>query len=676
LCSADDEVYAANATIDDAAIDADFTLTAQWTPVTYNITYNLYDGTNSGSNPATYNVETATITLQAPSKGHDRFEGWYSTYSAGVYSDQVTSIPLGSHGDITLHAKWAERHHIEFFKEGVSIGEMWRAEDENIEDAVAGQGSVPSDPSAPTACSSKVFMGWSESEIDDETDDEPADLMKPAAGTVDEDKHYYAVWATESTSSGAVTVFNDAFQQVTNGDAYDDNKAKADKYTGTCVYGTGTAGEARMSSSKNAGSLDIDLSDKTLASSFTITFKLKRYSTETGSVTLSCIDEGSTASFGSSPFSYPTGDDNWHDCSSTVTSVNAATQSVHFASTSGKRVYIKDIVITQTGTIYSYSAYSTSCCATNVTLSHNSPEHGTIAFGKTKVGTCGDQDVTLTITPEAGYQLHSYEVATGSGKVSATADPAISLDNNSSAVQNITLTFADEANGAYDVTASFTKMVPAAWTWTYKSEAIPNPINLYVGQTATLNATYTPSGLLNSEQNYDVTKSANLTQTSKTYASPDIHYTFRADAAMDDGTVTLTNQINTSLTTTVHVHVDPLPRVHFEDLVHGKEFADVVATLSENALNPNKTTKTSVDWTTPNANTCEENHLHLVGWIRSDWPALEAYLAGTGDAPTTTAIVGAGNDGSGNAYFFAPNASINVLTFNGATFYAVWAEIK
>jgi hypothetical protein len=66
----------------------------------------------------------------------------------------------------------------------------------------------------------------------------------------------------------------------------------------------------------------------------------------------------------------------------------------------------------------------------------------------------------------------------------------------------------------------------------------------------------------------------------------------------------------------------------------------------------------------------------LVGWIREDWPALVAYLNGTGDAPTTTAIVGAGNDGSGNAYFFAPNASINVQTFDGVTFYAVWAEIK
>ena len=177
-----------------------------------------------------------------------------------------------------------------------------------------------------------------------------------------------------------------------------------------------------------------------------------------------------------------------------------------------------------------------------------------------------------------------------------------------------------------------------------------------------MDATYTPSGLLNSEQDYTVTKSANLTQTSKTYSSPDVHYTFRADAAMDDGTVTLTNKINTSLSTTVHVHVDELPRVHFVDLVHGKEFADVVATISDNALNPNKTMKTSVDWTTPNANDCEEQHLHLAGWILSTW-------ADANPDATHSEIAGAGATN-----FYAPGAAINVLTNNGNTYYAVWAK--
>ena len=633
----------------------------------------LDGGTNNVGNPATYNVTTATITLQDPTKGQDRFDGWYDNGS--FTGDPITSIPLGSHGNITLYAQWVTRHEIIFDADGVTTT-IYRADDEDLSASVAGQGSVPSDPSAPTACSSKVFVGWSESTIDGEADDEPGDLMKPAAGTVNADKHYYAVWATQASTSGPVTVFEDAlYGKAANNTTFD---TYGDWDSFGYVYGCGTSTEGvRVSSADNAGHLQLK-ANIGLASVDTIKFKIKSYGdTNGGKITLSSYSGAGTYDNSTSAEFTTTNTSSWEEKTCILRSADNTTD-IRFEGEGSKyRIYLKDIKITKAGTVYTYSAYSTSCCATNVTLSHNSPENGTIVFGKTKVPTCGDKEVSLTITPATGYQLHSYEVATGSGKVATkSVSPAILLDNNSSAAQNITLTFADEANGAYDVTASFSKMAPTAWAWTYKSEAIPNPINLYVGQTATLNATYTPSGLLNSEQNYNVTKSANLTQTSKTYATPDIHYTFRADATMDDGTVTLTNLINSSLTITVHVHVDPLPLTHFEDLVHGKAFADVEATLVDNALSATKTTPTSDDWATPNANTCEENHLHLVGWIRKDWPALVAYLAGTGDAPTTTAIVGAGNDGSGNAYFLSPGASINVQTFNDVTFYAVWAEIK
>ena len=669
LCSADDEVYDASATIDADAIDADFTLTAQWTPITYSISYELDGGTNSGSNPASYNVTTPTITLQDPTRDHDRFEGWYDN---GSYTgDAVTSIPLGSHGNITLYAKWAERHEIIFDADGATTT-IYRADDEDLSASVAGQGSVPDDPDAPTACSSKVFVGWSESEIDDETDDEPADLMKPAAGTVDADKHYYAVWAIESSESGTVYLYNDAFEQVTSGTAYGDKG----KWETSTVFGTGTAGEVRMSSNSSSGSMDLDLSDKTLATSITVTFKMKRYGTEAGSVTLSCMDDGSTASFGSSPFSYPSGDDNWHDYSSTVTSVNAKTQSIHFTSTSGKRVYVKDVVVSQIGTVYSYSAYSTSCCATKVTLSQNNPEHGTIAFGKTSVGTCDeDKNVSLTITPAAGYQLHSYEVATGDGKVGTkSVSPDIALDNNSNAAQNITLTFAEDANGAYAVTASFSLMTVTSWNWTLNSAAIPNPLNLYIGQSARLDVAYTPSGVDASKKTY--TRDKDNTYINWVGGLNANYSTISGRASTGENTTAVTFTHADGPETVVNVKVLPLPLTHFEDLVHGKAFDDVIATIEANALSATKTTPTSDDWTTPNANTCEENHLHLVGWIRSDWPALVAYLAGTGDQPSTSAITTAGNDDLDKAYFFEAGASINVQTFDGVTFYAVWGKFE
>ena len=70
----------------------------------YDITYNLDDGTNDTGNPATYTIETATITLIAPTKSGYTFGGWYN--NAGFSGSAVTEITLGSTGDIELWAKW------------------------------------------------------------------------------------------------------------------------------------------------------------------------------------------------------------------------------------------------------------------------------------------------------------------------------------------------------------------------------------------------------------------------------------------------------------------------------------------------------------------------------------------------------------------------------------------
>lgn len=82
------------------------TLHAKWTLITYDITYELDGGTNHASNPATYTIETATITLQAPSKFGHTFSGWYRE---STFTNQVTQITNGSTGDITLYAQWTEK---------------------------------------------------------------------------------------------------------------------------------------------------------------------------------------------------------------------------------------------------------------------------------------------------------------------------------------------------------------------------------------------------------------------------------------------------------------------------------------------------------------------------------------------------------------------------------------
>ena len=83
----------------------DKTYTAQWAREgDYTITYNLNDGTDNGGNPASYNVETATITLKpAGRKGYD-FIGWYE--KADFSSSPVTQIVKGSTGNKVFWAKW------------------------------------------------------------------------------------------------------------------------------------------------------------------------------------------------------------------------------------------------------------------------------------------------------------------------------------------------------------------------------------------------------------------------------------------------------------------------------------------------------------------------------------------------------------------------------------------
>jgi len=80
-------------------------LFARWNLVSYDITYNGLEGA-SNSNPATYNVETPTITLADPGlrDGYD-FVGWFTAAEGGT---EVESITLGTTGDVIVFARWEE----------------------------------------------------------------------------------------------------------------------------------------------------------------------------------------------------------------------------------------------------------------------------------------------------------------------------------------------------------------------------------------------------------------------------------------------------------------------------------------------------------------------------------------------------------------------------------------
>ena len=78
------------------------TLTAQWTPINYPISYTLNGG--SATNPANYNIETNTITLNNPTRTGYTFAGW--TGSNGSTAQTAVTIPKGSTGDKNYTANW------------------------------------------------------------------------------------------------------------------------------------------------------------------------------------------------------------------------------------------------------------------------------------------------------------------------------------------------------------------------------------------------------------------------------------------------------------------------------------------------------------------------------------------------------------------------------------------
>ena len=79
--------------------------TAHWSLNTYSITYDLNGGTASG-NPTSYTVESATITLNQPTKTGYTFTGWSGTDLTGEDNLTVT-IPAGSTGDRSYTAHWS-----------------------------------------------------------------------------------------------------------------------------------------------------------------------------------------------------------------------------------------------------------------------------------------------------------------------------------------------------------------------------------------------------------------------------------------------------------------------------------------------------------------------------------------------------------------------------------------
>ncbi len=96
---------------------SDESVTANFTPITYSITYNNVEETEY-TNPTSYTIESETITLTDASRENYTFDGWFDAETGG---NQVTQIALGSTGDKTLWARWSETLHNVNIVPGIGI---------------------------------------------------------------------------------------------------------------------------------------------------------------------------------------------------------------------------------------------------------------------------------------------------------------------------------------------------------------------------------------------------------------------------------------------------------------------------------------------------------------------------------------------------------------------------
>jgi len=119
----------------------------------YTITYNLAGGTNAATNPASYNIETETITLAAAAKTGYTFGGWYSDSG---FTAAVTQIAKGSTGAVTLYAKWAAAtdtsYTVQHWQQNIS--------DNNYSLVTADTQNLTGTTGAQTAAAAKSYTGF------------------------------------------------------------------------------------------------------------------------------------------------------------------------------------------------------------------------------------------------------------------------------------------------------------------------------------------------------------------------------------------------------------------------------------------------------------------------------------------------------------------------------------
>ena len=93
--------------------DCDVSISAEYLPIQYTITYDLKGGENNANNPTTYTVDSNDIIISQPTYTNYYFSGWTINDGSQIVRDYT--IPSGTTGNITLKANWKQTLDYSFY---------------------------------------------------------------------------------------------------------------------------------------------------------------------------------------------------------------------------------------------------------------------------------------------------------------------------------------------------------------------------------------------------------------------------------------------------------------------------------------------------------------------------------------------------------------------------------
>ena len=283
---------------------------------------------------------------------------------------------------------------------------------------------------------------------------------------------------------------------------------------------------------------------------------------------------------------------------------------------------------------------------------------------------------TLTITPTFSrtytvtYDLADGETSGSTAIVRYQSGETVTLVTPSPTKSGYNFTgWTVTKDGGGNVTVSGGKFtmpadnVTATATWAEKTLTSINlgsaSVEVYVGQYVEIPVTYDPADILT--KNYTlVSTPAYCVTTGSTISTLKITGGRSGVTITENETETVSIKANADNTKTasVSVTVKPLPVDHYVDLIHGVSFDDKGSSIVNNELSATYTAPGYGDYSGSTTGDCETNHLHLVGWIDSEW-------ADAHPKATHAEIIAA------EGYHTAREAG---MTASNKTYYAVWGD--